>query len=260
MEQAMHSDGTVNLENTMDAALDPRIEVTSPSRISATAIVSGTLVALAAALTLLVLGAAIGITALRPSADVAKGLGIGFSVWLLISLCAGAFFGGWVAAASANTLRRGTAVIYGVVTWALVTAVGASLAGGAIRSTVSGLFGAAKETAQAAASSPAVNRQVEQQGGSLQGQAGQAVESARAKLSQGNVAEKAQTGTAIGLWGLFAALLLPLGCGIGGAVVGAGRGRKRVVKEERRGEVVERRRRRDDLVPTDPTGRPVPTV
>lgn len=118
-----------------------------------------------------------------------------------------------------------------------------------------GLFGAAKEIAQAAASSPAVNRQ----------------QRAGAALTQGDVATKAKTGAAVGAWGLFAALVLPLGFGIGGAVLAVGRERKAEGRErknvvsqergERRGTIVDRRGHRDDhLQPTDPSGRPIPAV
>lgn len=241
------------------------LPATAVPRPSATAIIAGALVALAVALTLLVLGAAIGVSAMRPSADVAKGVGIGYSVWLLLSLCAGAFAGGAIAARCAALRYRGHGALYGVVTWALVTVVGASLAGGAIRSTVSGLFGAAKDTAQIAASSPAVNQQAQQQAGALGDQASAAASRAGNVVAQN--AEKAKTGATIGLWALFAALLLPLGAALGGGVVGARRPRAEVPERqrpegrfvERRGGVADRREAHRSPV-TSERGAPIPTV
>ena len=241
------------------------LPATAVPRPSATAIIAGALVALAVALTLLVLGAAIGVSAMRPSADVAKGVGIGYSVWLLLSLCAGAFAGGAIAARCAALRYRGHGALYGVVTWALVTVVGASLAGGAIRSTVSGLFGAAKDTAQIAASSPAVNQEAQQQAGDLRDQASAAAGRAGTVVAQN--ADKAKTGATIGLWALFAALLLPLGAALGGGVVGARRPRTEAharrwregVSVERRGGVTDRRGSREPPATSQP-GAPLPVV
>lgn len=203
-------------------------DVQFPTRVSARGIISGLLVALALEASLLVLGAAIGLTAFQPSGEVAKGLGIGFAAWVLLTLLVSAFFGGWVAAAAGRTIRTRDGVLHGVVTWAAVTVVGLALVGGAVRGVVGSIFGVAKTATQAAASSPAVNRAVgdqaqqpgvEQKIGNV---IGQATDNTQQLAAKGN---EAAHGAGLGSWGLFVALMLPLGTAIGGGAWAAGRER-----------------------------------
>ena len=203
-------------------------DVQFPTRVSARGIGSGLLFGLALEATLLVLGAAIGLTAFQPSGDVAKGLGIGFAAWLLLTLIVSAFFGGWVAAAAGRAIRTRDGVLHGVVTWAAVTVVGLALVGGAVRGAVGSIFGVAKTATQAAASSPAVNRAVSDQAQQpgVQQQIGNAIDQATNKPQE--LAAKtsaAAHGAGLGSWGLFVALMLPLGAAIGGGAWAAGRER-----------------------------------
>jgi hypothetical protein len=207
-------------------------EVEFPTRISARGVIAGLLVALAIAALMMVLGAAIGLTAFEPRGDVAKGLGIGFAAWTLFTLIVSAFFGGWVGAASARAIRTRDGVLHGVVTWAAVTVVGVALVGGAVRSTLSGIFGVAKTATQAAASSPAANQaatqaaQGAQQQGGVQQQIGNAVGNIRQNPQElAAKANQAAGGAAIGSWGMFLALVLPLGAAIGGGAWASGRER-----------------------------------
>ncbi|MDB4968615.1 MAG: hypothetical protein JWN44_4304 [Myxococcales bacterium] len=227
-----------------------------PTRVSARGILSGVLVGLAFALMLMVLGAAIGLTAFEPRGDVAKGLGIGFAGWVLLSLIISAFVGGWIATSAARAVRRRDGVLHGMVTWAAVTLVGVSLLGGAVRSAVGGIFGIAKTATQAAASSPAVNRAASdaaQQPG-MQQKLGNALDSATANPQQlAAKADQAASGAAMGTWGMLAALLLPLFAAIGGGVVGAGRERRVI------GLPAERELRRRKPVVVSPSRHEVPT-
>ena len=203
-------------------------DVQFPTRVSARGVVSGLLVGLALEAMLLVLGAAIGLSALQPSGDVAKGLGIGFAVWLLLTLIISAFFGGWVAAGAGRAIRTRDGVLHGVVTWAAVTVVGLALVGGAVRGAVGSIFGVAKTATQAAASSPAVNRAVDNQAqqGGVQQQIGNAVDQATRNPEQlAAKTSEAAHGAGLGSWGLFIALILPLGAAIGGGAWAAGRER-----------------------------------
>jgi len=238
-------------------------DIEFPTRISARGVIAGVLVGLAIAVLMMVLGAAIGLTAFQPRSDVAKGLGIGFAAWSLLTLIVAAFLGGWVAAAAGRAVRRNDGILHGLVTWAAVTLIGVSLVGGAVRSTVAGIFGVAKTATQAAASSPAANRaateaasQAQQQGG-VQQQIGNAVGDIKSQSQEiAAKANQAAGGAAIGGWSLFAALLLPLGGALAGGAVAAGRTRRAVgLIDERR--AVRRRvvtgppSRRDEL-PTEP--------
>lgn len=189
------------------------------ARLSFRAVAAGVLVALVTQVVLLLLGGAIGLTAFEPSGQVARAVGFGFLAWLMLSLCASAFFGAWVAASTAQTVERRDGLLHGLLTWAAVSLVGAFLVGGAVRNTLSGVFGFVGKTVTAAA--PAVDGNLD------------------------------VTGTAIGLWGLLWAFILPLGAALVGGAVGARTERKVLGFSER----VEAptRTRTDELYPTTPT-------
>jgi hypothetical protein len=187
-------------------------DVQFPTRVSARGVVSGLLVGLALEATLLVLGAAIGLSALQPTGDVAKGLGIGFAVWLLVTLVISAFFGGWVAAAAGRAVRARDGVLHGVVTWAAVTVVGLALVGGAVRGAVGSIFGIASNQAQ----QPGVQQQI----GNAIDQATDNPQQLAAKTNE------AAHGAGLGSWGLFIVLIVPLGAAIGGGAWAAGRERR----------------------------------
>jgi hypothetical protein len=226
------------------------MDVEFPTRVSARGVIAGVLVGLAFEVMLMVLGAAIGLTAFEPSGDVAKGLGIGFAAWTLLALIVSAFVGGWVATGAARAIRRRDGVLHGLVTWAAVTVVGVMLVGGAVSSAVSGMFGVAKTATQAAASSPAVNRAVTNQAQQpgVQQQIGNAIGNVTSNPQQlAAKADRAAGGAAIGGWGLFAMLLLPMLAAIGGGAIASGR-------ERRAGGLVpERATRKRKPVVTSPT-------
>jgi hypothetical protein len=166
-------------------------EVAFATRVSARGVISGLLVGLALEATLLVLGAAIGLSALRPGGSFARGLGIGFAVWLLVTLLCSAFVAAWIASAAARAVRRRDGVLHGVVTWGAFSLVGLSLVGNVVSGSVGSLF-----TAIANAS----------------------------RLSDG--AFEAVHHAGLGSWGMFLALMLPLFAAIGGGAVAAGRERR----------------------------------
>lgn len=82
-------------------------EVAGGVRLSPRALIGGVRAGLATQLLLMPLGAAIGLTAFEPSGAVMKGVGIGFSIWLILSLYASSFIGAWVT--SAPSRRRSAA-------------------------------------------------------------------------------------------------------------------------------------------------------
>jgi hypothetical protein len=234
-------------------------EVEFPTRVSARAIISGVLVGLAFAVMLMVLGAAIGLTAFGPRGDVAKGLGIGFAGWVLLTLIISAFVGGWVATGAARAVRRRDGVLHGLVTWAAVTLVGVSLLGGAVRSAVGGIFGVAKTAAQTAASSEPLQRAIGEkaQQPNVQQQVGNAIDNAKANPQQlAARADQAASGAAVGTWGMFAALVLPLLAAIVGGVIGAARERRIIGLPKER----EMRRREPRVVSPSGPAHPIPTV
>lgn len=200
------------------------------SRLSFRAVGAGILVALVSQVVLLLLGGAIGLMAIEPDRQIAQGVGIGFLVWLLISLAVSAFLGAWVAASAAQTIERRDGLLHGLLTWAAVSLIGVFLVGGAVRSTLAGAFNFVAGTTRAAVQSPAAEdltkgRSAEdiasQAGGALEG-AGQALEDPRTAER----VESGATGAAIGLWGLLAAFILPLLAALGGGALGSRSERK----------------------------------
>ena len=135
----------------------------------------------------MVLGTAVGVTALPPNMTVTRGVNVGVGAWLLGTLVVSGFAGGWIAAAAARAVRRRDGVLHGLVTWATVTVVGLILHGGA--------------------------------GGLLAGLGNIGRIAARA----GDLS--ARRYAAIGSWVLFAALVLPLCASVVGGIIGAARER-----------------------------------
>jgi hypothetical protein len=162
------------IEGPMDLELKTRVSVRG--------IIAGVLVALAFELMLMVLGTAIGTTVFPRRTEVGKGAAIGLASWFMLALLISAFAGGWVAAGGARALRARDGVLQGMVTWAVVSLIGVSLVGGAVRGAVAGIFGLG--------------------------------------------ADQAAARVAMGNWGLFAALLLPLLAAMLGGVAGAIRERR----------------------------------
>jgi hypothetical protein len=120
-------------------------------------------------------------------------------------------------------------VLHGVVTWAAVALVSISVLGGAVRSTIGGMLGLAESATQAAASSPALNQAAggAAQEGGVQQRLNQALD--RSSVDTDRMADKAQQaagGAAIGGWGLFAALFLPLFTALAGGALGSRRERR----------------------------------
>jgi hypothetical protein len=110
------------------------------------AIAAGLVVALAAWLTLQLLGVGVGLTAVDVDADGSlRGAGIGAGVWSVIAPLIALFIGGYVAAHMSNTWNRAGGAVHGLVLWALTTVVGAFLVMRAV--------GAIADTTAAAASS-----------------------------------------------------------------------------------------------------------
>ena len=232
--------------------VDPSFSVPI-SRLSIRAILAGLAVALSAQLLLMVLGAAIGLSAFQPTGAVAKGVGAGFLVWTVLSLCVSAFVGAWIAGIVARSVSRRDGLIHGLVLWSLVAVVGASMVGGAISKTLSGVFGLVGAAVQTAAQSPAINQNVtpDQAARAAGSATDQAQAAARQLQARPDVAEKAASGAAIGLWGAVVALVFPLGAALAGGYL-ASRGEARLLG------VIRRREEREVLRPMP--GPPVPVT
>jgi hypothetical protein len=185
------------MATTMTTPEPPLVMGHPQSRISYRSIVAGTLCALALESLLLALGAAVGLTVIarQTSTGTWHGVGPGYAIWLLISLFASALVGGWVAAASAGAFRRAEGVLHGLVTWALATMASLFFIGSVV-GRAAGFYGPILMSPQGgAAATPSTE-----------------------------TLNLALTGSAIGMWGLFSALLLPLAGFLLGGALAARRG------------------------------------
>lgn len=92
------------------------------SRVSWSAIFGGTVIALACYLVLTLFLAAVGIS-LTESGVRANAVGVGVLVAMILVMVVSLFLGGWVSSQLTVGENRQEAVIYGLLTWAAVTAV-----------------------------------------------------------------------------------------------------------------------------------------
>jgi hypothetical protein len=197
------------------------LDVELPTRVSARGVIAGILVGLALAAMTMALGTAIGATAFGRTNSL-RNVGVGFASWFLLSLVVGCFAGGWLASGAARALRRRDGVLHGIVTWAAIALISMSLVGTVMRGATIGL---------------------------LRGES-----SPLGEEPGGGSSMSERRGVAVGAWGSFAALFLPMLAAIGGGVLG--------VRRERRvaGLVLEKEARHRRPIVTSPkhTGDVVP--
>ncbi|MEX2219941.1 MAG: hypothetical protein WD749_14410 [Phycisphaerales bacterium] len=120
----------------------PTVRSFIPRRVSWGAIFSGTFVALAVWVLLLLLGTAVASATINPMRETqpGEGVAIGLGIWWLVVSIGSLFVGGWVAARLAPTPSRVEASLHGAVVWGLTTVIllyvvttsAAKLAGGAL--------------------------------------------------------------------------------------------------------------------------------
>lgn len=121
-------------------------------RISWSAIIGGLVAALAFQLVLTLLGLAIGFTTIDPyAANPFNGLGMGALIWLVISMVASLFVGGWVAGHLAGVPVRMDAALNGALVWAVFLVAGILLTGSGVAGVFSGIGSAASKGVQSAA-------------------------------------------------------------------------------------------------------------
>jgi hypothetical protein len=198
--------------------LNPEPRRSAVSHISWSAIIAGTLVGLMTQVTLLLLGTSIGLYSIEVSGGVSQfgGLGVGASIWWVISAILSLFVGGWLASRFAGLQRVFDGILHGVITWAAVTVltltVLTNIAGGILGGTFGAMGTVVSAVGQSAGTTlgsgevEAVREQAEQLGGEV--------------LGAGEQVAEVLGGAA--LWAFFAMIL-----GAGAAAYGAWLGRFR---------------------------------
>lgn len=179
-------------------------------RLSWGAVFAGLVVALALQAVLMLLGTAIGLTAMDDGAG--RGLGIGAGIWLILSVLVSLYVGGLVTGRLAGVLTRGDGALHGILMWGLSTILALYLVASGVSSLLGGAVHLASSGAAATAGTVA-------QGG----RAAQRMDSAARSMmdtiqqSAGEVVGSAREGAARGAW--FA--LLGLALSAGAAALGA---------------------------------------
>jgi hypothetical protein len=196
------------------------------SRVSWGAVFGGAFVAIAAALVFTLLFAAIGVS-LRETDIQNNTIGVAGIVAAIATLVVALFLGGWVTSQLTAGETRQEAVIYGVLTWALMTAFSMMMVGTGVRA---GYFALMGGTLVAQNSQTVQQRSWEDMARDA-GVSQASIDSAKASLDPARaraaandpaVRERANNAMVATSWGALVALLVSIGAAVGGAVAGSG--------------------------------------
>lgn len=197
------------------------------SRVSWSAIIAGSAVALACYIALTLLLAAVGISLV--DADVRSDrVGVGILVAMIVTVVLSLFVGGWVASQLTVGENRQEAVIYGLLTWATVTAFSVMIVGAGVRAGYFAVVGGAMVTQNpnVAANAPTFEEGMRQFGYTDQ----QAAEikakftpaAAREAANNPENQEAARKAAMYSAWTALVATMLSMAAAVGGALVGRG--------------------------------------
>jgi hypothetical protein len=190
------------------------------SRISWGAILGGTVLALACSLVLTFFFAAIGLS-LRDTDIRSDAIGTGAIVAAIVTIMVSLFIGGWATTQLTAGETRREAVIYGVITWAAVTAVSLGMVGMGIRAGYFALVGGTL----VAQNTDTVQRQNWEQMLQNAGVSQATIDAARREFNAEKAAanqEQVERAAVTAAWIGFAGTLLSIGAAIGGALAGCG--------------------------------------
>ncbi|MBX9626776.1 MAG: hypothetical protein K2X82_23445 [Gemmataceae bacterium] len=187
------------------------------SRISWGAILGGAVVAVAVYLVLTFLFTAIGLSLTEAGIRSKAALG-GAAAAALVTVFVALFVGGWVTAQLTAGETQREAMIYGVLTWAVVTgfflmAVGAGVRGGyfaVVSGTLVAQNGGAFDQAGVEANLRAIGVKQE------------TIDAVKTQVNNPASQEQAQDALVAASWIAFAGTLLSVASAVGGAVVGSG--------------------------------------
>ena len=202
----------------------------SIGRSSWSAIFAGTVVALITDITLVLLGAGIGLSSIgaSPTAGTLQGVGTGAMMWAAITGIVAMFIGGWVTSRFAGMQRAFDGALHGLVTWGLTSMIMLFMLTTVIGAAVSGGFnvlgGITNTSSQVYSALPPQMRQ-QVQGAVRQGaqagqqQVGRAQSTGQLQETAQNVGVQAAKVTSSAAWGGFFILLLGgVAAGVGGTV------------------------------------------
>lgn len=108
-------------------------------RVNWGALIAGTVLTLGLWMLLMVLGVALGLTAIKPGEQSIQGESIFTGVWALVAPLVALFIGAWATARLARTHARWSGLLHGAVVWALATLFGFWVLTNTIGAAVSGI-------------------------------------------------------------------------------------------------------------------------
>jgi hypothetical protein len=197
------------------------------SRISWSAVLSGAVIALAVNMVLTMFFAALGLS-LTEAGVRAHAVGVGALIAILLSIIFALFVGGWVTAQLTAGETEREAILYGILTWAVVVALSAWLVGAGLRTGYFALVGGAVIVQ----TSPDVqNAQNWEQAARNAGVAQERIDAAKASIDPNKAREAANDPAAqkrveeaaiAASWGAPVGVMLSMAAAIGGALVGRG--------------------------------------
>lgn len=196
------------------------------SRVCWGALLGGAVIALATALVFTFLFAAIGVS-LRDTDLRGETVGIAGIVAAVVTMAFSLFLGGWVTSQLTAGETRQEAVIYGVLTWAVVTAASMMMVGVGVRA---GYFALLGGTMVAQNTQTVQQRSWEDMARSA-GVSQANIEAARANLDPARAQaaannpetrERAGQAAVAGTWGALVALLVSIAAAVVGSVAGSG--------------------------------------
>jgi hypothetical protein len=190
--------------------------------LSLSAVVAGLLVAGLVEVLLLMLGAAVGLTAFAAFEQTRPTTELGYGVYLIASLVVASFAGGLVASAAARSPFRGDGVLHGFVVWAALGIFGLVLVGKNADAILGGALRIARHTiaAEQPMATPAPS------GDAAVDEVKQTVARASQGLAVTNAAEETRQNIAIGLWSYLGVELVLLLAALSGGALGT-RGERR---------------------------------
>jgi hypothetical protein len=172
------------------------------------------------------LGLAIGFNVFEPGQQSYSGLGVGSSIWLILSALTSGFVGGWVATALANISSRFDGLMHGILSWGVFMVIAFYLFGSSMGTVIGGAFnlssaaltGASQgvaETATRTQGMAAVREQTNEFAQRMRQPATEAQEKQQ-RIQQEQAADTASKAT----WGAFLVAVLSLTASALGGVLG----------------------------------------
>ena len=191
------------------------------------AILAGIVVAIATEVLLTLLGFAVGLSAFEPRADLARGIGIGLGIWMILTAVASVFAGAYFGSRVAGDPWKGDGVAHGVMVWAGFLLIGLSVISSGVGRLLSG--------------AGSLERAVNESSASVASQARQQAQQTPAQNSQNmrRAADNIADGGAKASWVAFGVALLSLVSGALGGMLGS-------IGEQKQFGRYENTRRRDE--------------